>query len=298
MEHYRSKTTFLKLLFLVCCISTSVAQVYTSRTCFDNCNPTSTPLLSKWRTLGNKVNADFKGFADCWASNDANTFTTDLVVTRGQAWPRISEGRVVPEQRSKRYEGLTVNKYIRNGNHAIQYSGKWLRRQNGDDQGYKIAPCSPCGAKRYNGAYIWLNDKENVERDSNGKKIYGSPKWPFTREINIWNRHGGVDTGPNIYRYNDYVQGPDTYKVTGGMVSENRGGVSFFAYFVVKTNYIEDQDDMNINVSELLKHLKRQDENRDYFIGDYEIIEIAVAAEGHKGTDGKFQAYITQMGEP
>ncbi|KAI0566889.1 Glycoside hydrolase 11/12 [Gracilaria domingensis] len=259
-------------------ICTQTASVFTDKVCTaSNCPNSATPPADDYRSLGNKVSGAFGGYVDTWASSGATTFTTDMMVTSAQAWPRISEGTTT-QQHTPGYP-ISVRDYLRvNGGRYISYSGWWAKRTNGPNAGG-----SPRGP-RYNGAYIWLNDPANFRAD--GK----SPIWPYTIEINVWNRHdNGIRSGAE--RSADYYDSNGRYEVWGHDVDAE--GDKFFAYYVILKD--ETTTDMVINVKALLRHLR---DTTSKLKNWHELVEICVAAEGHAGADAKFGADINTMGRP
>lgn len=257
---------------------TNSQAAYTSTECKGTCSEASVPNAGYGRVLGNKVSYNFAGQIDVWSSTNTRIWTTNVLCWEGQAWPRISEGITVPLSRTRGYP-IRVNAYIEL-TRFISYKGRWVRRNHGPNA-YRFPPKGP----RYNGAYMWLNNPTNYH-DYPGKQY---PRWPFTVEVNIWNRYdNGADIVP---KFKDYYDADGRYAVTGGMVK--RGPITFFAYFILNlTN--EGMANMNVNTGRLLKHL------RDYcgMSPNLDIIEVAVAVEGHAGADGKFVANIRTMGRP
>eukprot|EP00171_Calliarthron_tuberculosum_P007333 IDg7333t1 len=143
----------------------------------------------------------------------------------------------------------------------------------------RVAPRGPL----YNGAFIRLHRGEIFTPNSTQTHL------PFSVEISIWNRY---DNGTQqIRRYPDYHDTNGKYNVFGGPVQCETFG--FFAFFIVNESN-KGMSSMLINTVALLKHL--------HFFGgldgSLEIIEIAIAAEGHAGADGKFIANISSMGRP
>jgi len=276
MKVSRPRTFAAALVVFI--IATTSQAAYTNTFCKGACTDASTPSAGNGRALGNKVSDNFNGWVDVWSSADASTMSTNLLVRQGQAWPRISEGVVVPSSRTVGYP-VDLNKYIALGKRYISYKGKWTARSQGPDG--LVRGGAPKGA-RYNGAYIWLNRRDNYDSA-------GNPKWPFSVEVNVWNRYdNGID---KVDRKRDYHDSNGKYQVYGGNVQ--RGPISFYAYFVVNESN-KGIPDMTINTVELLKHL------RDHcgLSTELDIIEMAVAAEGHAGADGKFIADIQTMGRP
>ncbi len=145
--------------------------------------------------------------------------------------------------------------------------------------GLRPAPRGPL----YNGAYIWLNRADNLHPGSI------NPKWPFSFEVNIWNRYdNGID---KVAPFPAYYDSNGKYEVSGGWVQ--RGPVGFFAFLVVNVSN-KGMSSMVINTAKLLKHLR----DRCGLDGRLNLIEIAVAAEGHESADAKFVADIATMGRP
>jgi len=277
MKIFLPRTFAAALVLLV--IATTSQAAYTNRYCKGSCSEASTPGAGNGRALGNKVSDNFNGWVDVWSNAGASTMATNLLVRNGQAWPRISEGVVVPNVKTRGYP-IRLNNYLALGKRYISYKGQWTARSHGPN-GPTRGP-APRGA-RYNGAYIWLNDPSNYHP---GTK---NPIWAFTVEVNIWNRYdNGID---KVSRKRDYYDSNGKYQVYGGRVQ--RGSVSFYAYFVVNESR-KGMADMTINTVALLKHL------RDHcgMSSNLDIIEMAVAAEGHAGADGKFIADIATMGRP
>lgn len=225
-----------------------------------------TPAADNERSLGNKVSGDFKGYSDTSATNGGNRFSTTLDVTGGQAWPRISEG-LTTGQKTKGY-GISVDKYISNGNRYVSYTGAWNSVSTG---------------KRYNGAYMWTNNANNIDGGDKNR-----PHWPWTTEINIWNR--GTDIPPGTTPFPDYYDNDGTYKVSG--LSNNVAGDKFYSYYFIRQG--APISNMVITTNKLLKHLHDK-ANLD---GNQILVEISIAAEGHAGAKGNFTANINSMGRP
>ncbi len=225
-----------------------------------------TPAADQDRSLGNKRSGDFKGYSDTAARNNANTFTTTVDVSAGQAWPRISEG-LTTGQKTPGF-GRSVDDYINNGNRYLSYTGTWDKTSVG---------------KRYNGAYIWTNNANNFV---NGDP--SNPKWPYTTEINIWNQGTAIPSGTTPFE--DYYDNDGKYKVSGKLNTVD--GVTFYSYYFILQ--ARQTTNMTITTNKLLKHLHDK-ANLD---GKQRLIEISVAAEGHAGSKGKFTANITSMGRP
>jgi uncharacterized membrane protein len=226
----------------------------------------ATPAADQNRSLGNKRSGDFKGYSDTAARNNANTFTTTIDVSAGQAWPRISEG-LTTGQKTPGFGG-SVDDYIKSGNRYLSYTGTWDGTSTGN---------------RYNGAYIWTNNANNfVNGDPN------NPRWPYTTEINIWNRGTAIPSGTTPFP--DYYDNDGKYKVSGKLNTVD--GVTFYSYYFILQG--GQTSNMTITTNKILKHL-RDNASLD---GNQRLIEISVAAEGHAGSKGKFTANITSMGRP
>lgn len=270
----------------VVCLSSWVAakEVYSNIECNRSCGSASTPIGDNNRALGNKVSNDYSGDTDVWASDGSTTFATNVRVYRGQAWPRLSEGIVTNGMRTPGYP-ITLNNYLRlSGGRYITYTGQWVRRTEG------ATPRNTPRGPRYNGAYIWLNQANNVHPG-------GNPKWPFTMEINVWNRHdNGADKVP--HKCADYVDGSigsnQRYEVRGGYVQ--RGPDRFYAWFILNRN--PGIASMSLNTQALLKHLRDCRAQGQPQMDNLHLVEMTVAAEGHAGADGKFIADVKSMGRP
>lgn len=286
----------LFLFAIILVVSAATLSVHAQEATYIG-TPTDTPkAAANDRYLANKVSgSDFSGYVDAWASSDANTFATNMSVTGGQAWPRITEGTTNPggSEPTPGF-GLSVDDYINGGNHYVTYNGEWsamdedIKHSSVDDDP-NTKDRGPSG-KRYNGSYIWTNNADNL--DSNGK-----PQWPYTTEINIWNRGKDIPSGTTPFA--DYYDGDNTYKVSGKQ--EPVPGVPFYAYYFILQD--KKSDDMEINTTEVLKHLRDTvsctgKENCKELDGREKLIEISVAAEGHANAKGKFIANIQNMGRP
>lgn len=224
------------------------------------------------RYIGNKGNDSFNGtvrveYDPTPEGKKAPIFTTDVNVQAGQAWPRISEG-VANGGNTSNPE--TVENYIKNP-HYIQYDGNW-------EQG---------SGKRYNGANIWTNNPNNVNND-------GSPKWPFTTEINVWNRAGDGNVENNLpsgtKSLPDYYDSDGQYTVRWKDVEVD--GDSFKAYYFLKKD--GQIDDMSISTHKILEHIDKHHPNSG--LKKQEVIETSIAAEAHAGAKGKFAAEIYNLG--
>lgn len=277
-----SKVVLLYPIALVVCALLSLVSlssagaVYTDVECKRLCGLNSTPAADNFRALGNRVSDKYRGWSDVWASIGAQSFATNLRVYEGQSWPRISEGVVTPHVSTPGYP-ITVSSYLQLGLRSISYDGELLPRTKGPSP--RPYPRGPV----YNGAFIRLH------RGNTSIQGAASPQPPFSVEITIWNRYDNKTKRGR--RYSDYTDRDGTYSVYGGPVKCDIPG--FFAYFLLNENQ-EGMTSMTINVGNLLKHL------RDKAVLDesLEIIEIAVAAEGHAGADGMFIADIISMGRP
>ncbi|KAI0565717.1 Glycoside hydrolase 11/12 [Gracilaria domingensis] len=268
-------------VFAINVVCSHAGSVFVTELCTPtHCTGSSLPAADNYRSLGNKVSSAFTGYLDSWASEGAWTFTTDMLVTgstTSQVWPRMSEGTTT-QQHTPGYP-ISVSDYLGlEGGRYLSYRAWWTSRTNGPNAGQ-----TPRGA-RYNGAYIWLNDPGNYESDGR------TPIWPFTIEINVWNRY---DNGirPGAHRFEDYYDNDGRYEVWGhDVVAE---GYPFYAYYVIlKEKTITD---MNINVKVLLRHLV---DTTDRLKEWHELIEICAAVEGHVGADAKFGADIFTLGRP
>jgi len=255
-------------------------DTYTATTCKGTCSKAvflaAAPDAGNSRSLGNKATPDYRGFTDVWANNGATVMSTNMKVDNGQVWPRIAEGVGAETVETPGYP-IKLSTYLQKSTCYIDYKGGWTARNQGP-----FPRPSPTGP-RYNGAYMWLNKENNFHTPQN-------PKWPFTVEVNIWNRYDyGVD---DVKYFGEYHDTDGTYTVSGGLV-DRAVPKEFFAYFVVNKSK-PGHPSMNINTIALLKWL-RDNAGLD---PNLLLIEIAVAAEGHPGTDGKFTADITTMGRP
>lgn len=263
-----------------------MASTWTNELCRPNhCPRSSIPYAGNGRALGNKVDNSFSGYLDVWANTGATYFTTDILVNSGQAWPRIYEG--LTDSRTDSGYPLSIDDYICSPTKYISYTGTWSRRTNGPN------PDGPYGNYQ-NGAYIWANDP----RDSS-KWTGNRPKWPYSLEINIWNRHTGHPFRPGAHRFEDYYDSNGKYEVRGHFTGHDND--SFYAYYVtLATAY--GTSSMTINVNALLKHLRDHtwvnSQTPPALKGHYMIIETSIAAEGHVGSSGKFSADIHTMGRP
>jgi hypothetical protein len=232
----------------------------------------ATPAADQDRSLANRRTKNFSGNSAVSATNNANTFTTTITdVSAGQAWPRILEG-LSTGQKTPGFVGLSVDKYINNGDRYLSYTGKWNEIKD-----------KPNAGRRYNGAYIWTNNANNFV---NGDQ--SNPKWPYTTEINIWN--GGTDIPSGTTPFADYYDNDGKYKVSGKYNTVE--GDSFYSFYFILQG--RQTSNMTITTTKLLKHL-RDKANLD---GNQRLVEISAAAEGHAGSNGKFTANITSMGRP
>jgi len=266
------------MIISVCSFLLDIASGWTwsETVCRQQCDERSTPAASNYRVLSNKASDDFNGWADVWANDDASIVATNMVVRHGVYWPRFSEGVTVPPTITPGYP-IDLRTYMQLDSRYISYTGQWVPRNVGPLP--HIQPVGP----RYNGAVIWLTNSTGYNPGT------VNPKWPFTVEVNIWNRYDlGCD---DVQRFRDYYDGNAKYQVYGGFVQ--RWTVSFFAYFVLNESQ-KGMGSMNINTVALLKHLR----DSAGLSEDLDIIETAVAAEGHPGADGKFIAEIKSMGRP
>lgn len=193
----------LRFLFLSClAVSTFGGYVGDNSYCQSYCYPNSIDAAGGGRSLKNSVSDDFEGYSDCWSSSDGKTFATNIQVKRGQPWPKITEG-ITTSTKTSGYYQRPVGSYLGHSDRRVEYSGKWQDRSHGPDH----KTLSSTG--RQNGAYIWLNDPNNFH-DHDHKQ---NPKWPFTVEINGWNRFDRGNCGGR--RCNSYRLYPDYYDLQG-----------------------------------------------------------------------------------
>jgi hypothetical protein len=115
-----------------------------------------------------------------------------------------------------------------------------------------------------------------------------NPKWPYTTEINIWNR--GTDIPSGTTAFEDYYDNDGKYKVSGKRNTVD--GYTFYSYYFILQG--RKTSNLTITTTKLLKHLHDK-ANLD---GRQRLIEISAAAEGHAGSKGTFTANITSMGRP
>lgn len=284
----------IQVLFMVTLATTALAGTWTKSLCRPKyCDPKSTPGAGYGRAIGNKADNSFSGYLDVWANDHANYFTTNIKVDSGQAWPRIYEGLTHPETGAG--YPVSVNHYTSSSTPTkyISYSGKWTARTNGDGPGR-----SPSGGLQ-NGAYIWFNDPNDSRKWKGGKVASLDPQFPYTIEVNIWNKHTGTPYRSGADRFRDYHDSDGSYEVRGHYTGHD--GDRFYAYYVTlaRTN---GPASMTINLKTLLSHLRDHTwANADTppaLKGHYLLIETSIAAEGHSGGDGKFEASINTMGRP
>lgn len=253
---------------------------FTNAVCYSNdCNQAAVVSADNYRSLQNKANDDFKdnGYMDVWASEGGNTFTTDIQVFNGHAWPHISEGITTP-YKTPGYK-ISLGDYLgKPSGRYIHYDGYWEPRTNGENPGN-----APSG-KRQNGAYIWLNENDNYNDN-------GDPTWPWNIEVNIWNRVVGIPGGRRKFDA-DYYDSNGRYEVWGGETVAD--GFAFYSYyFLLQENTTTN---MLVNVKKVLEHIRDQTDGR--VKDSHDLIEISVAAEGIDVADGKFRAEIYTMGRP
>lgn len=90
----------------------------------------------------------------------------------------------------------------------------------------------------------------------------------------------------------DYFEGGNRrYAVWGGQDP----GSSYAMYYLLQDPH-RGTPNMELNLQELLKHAMRV--TGDRIPANYDLIEVAIAAEGHPVADGKFRANIITMGRP
>lgn len=146
-----------------------------------------------------------------------------------------------------------------------------------------------------NGAYIWANDPNDPSKWKNSK----TPQWPYSLEINIWNKHTGHPYRSGAHRFADYSDSNGLYEVRGHQTGHDND--KFFAYYVTLAE-VNGPSSMTINLKTLLKHLRDNtwinSNTPPALKGHFKIIETCIAAEGHNGASGKFSAAISTMGRP
>lgn len=279
-----------RLTALFCCILFKASlggYVPDGTFCSSQCPASSMPAAGGGRSLKNSVSDDFTGYADVWSQDDGGVFTSDIQVKRGQAWPRIMEG-ITSQVKTPGYRGMSVGNYLRKSDRKLQYYGWWQDRTIGPSPKY----LSSNG--RQNGAYIWLNKPEQFH---DAQKL--NPKWPFTVEVNVWNYFDRGSCGGrrcDSERFMpDYFDSNGRYQVYGHNVCFQSD--CFYAYYIVLQS--THTDNMDLNVSRLLKHLQRLGGHTSRIDNSYRLLEISAAAEGHApNANGKFGAQIISMARP
>lgn len=270
-------------------------QAWTNVLCGRTCPASSIVRTDNFRALGNKVDRDFRGWQDVWASSGASVFASNMQVHEAAAWPRIFEGCTEPLVGRHRTPGYPVSVATLTRRSArtryIAYSAHWTGRSHGPTNGDGRRPT--LRGPRQHGAYIWLNDPF----DGRQWNPYPVPKWPYGIEINVWNLHSGGGYRRGSKRFADYYDNDGRYEVRGHHVCHK--GDCFYAYYVTLVAPKRSRNKVNINVKTLLAHLRDNTWNGKTppaIKSHHEVIEISVAAEGYRGMDGKFVASIATMG--
>lgn len=273
-----------KIFLLFSTVALTNANQWTNKLCKPAwCDNEAVKHVGNYRAIGNKADNAFLGYSDVWANQAGSYFTADVQVNRGQTWPRIYEGAAWPLTGSRRTPGYprSVSTYPERW---IHYDSHWSARKNGENLPHHVK------GKLFNGAYIWLNDRY----DGSKWEPYPIPKWPFSVEVNIWNKHDGHGYRPGAHQFVNYHDRNGEYEVRGHHTGHD--GDSFYAFYVTLKSGNNWTGGMQINMRKLLNHLRYH--TSGVIQGHHEVIEVCVAAEGHPQGDGKFSANIYSMGRP
>lgn len=185
--------------------------------------------------IWNCLSSDYKGSSIIDYEGDISSATFRWTCTEGQTWPRAGKGHL-SGMPIKRVDSIS-------GSKTLSYTAK-VESVSGMHQ---------------IGAYIWLDSSNPVS-------------WPYTHEINIWNKPWSPNGDPAATDIGTYTADGANYKVQKKTSPD--GFVSWFLYRQTPKN------DMNLDYKALLSWLRRKGLPNDY------VVSVEPCIEGFAGSNG------------
>jgi len=263
---------------------TFARAVSTNLTCVngDNCPAAAQPQIGSSRNIANYVSNQFRGFVEI-ASNPAGTsFSADMQLLAGEAWPRISEGAAIPLANTPGFP-ISLTDYFTNDKLHVKYKGRWSARTRGPPRRRRRPntpgpppPARPSG-RLYLGVQMFLNDPKNYDLTS------GTPIWPFTAKISVFHRYDGLK---HAYKQAcNYTDTDGMYTVVSGMDGK-------ILTYIILNQSSSNLTDMDLDTVKLFRTLVTSCN----LPKNLQLLEVSIIVQAYAPVDARFYADVESMG--